>query len=159
MNALPQPQEWTGAQADPAEQVTVERIENADLVQAVTRPVLERIKRELIPLFGGRLALTHIVDDLVAGRRSLWLVKVDGELRGVALISVDLWPTGLRTISIDGVAGEGASAWWRALFDAVAEYGAATLFCTRIANESRLGWVRMMGDAVKSTAVVLEAEI
>lgn len=159
MNALPQSQEWTEAEAEPVDRVTVERIDNADLERAVTRPILERIKRDLLPLFNGRLALVHIVEDLIAGKRTLWLVKVDGEIQGVALVSVDQWPTGLRTISIDGVAGEDAAIWWRALFDAVAEYGAAKLLCTRIANESRLGWVRLMGDAVKASSVLLEAEI
>jgi hypothetical protein len=114
-------------------------------------PPLEEIARrwsEVEPILkratdttDGCFAPIHVLQEIMAGKRALWLVEDAGALLGVSVAGMEVFPTGKRLWRVVYIAGDRAEEWYPSLI-AEMEAEARKWQCHALTAQGRLGCKR-----------------
>lgn len=109
----------------------------------------------------GCFAPIHVLQDIMAGRKALWLVEDAGAVIGVTVGGREDYPTGKRVWQVPYIGGERAEEWYPAII-AEMEARARALGCHGMNATGRPGWERFSrraGIALKPVATIYAREL
>ena len=102
-------------------------------------PAVEPMLFKAVIRSGGRFTTEDLYHDLICGVQTLWLALDDSNIIGCATVKVQLYPTGLMTLSYEYLAGEDVRRWMRQAQEVMISY-AKEYGCTKIEIIGRQGW-------------------
>jgi hypothetical protein len=130
----------------------------SEFVQQVWHEVAPQLAR-CVARSGGRISLQSINEDLRQGAQTLWVALEDGQIIGCTTIRIIEYPTGVRALSYENLAGERFADWMLVGHSVCQEYAKA-LGCTLLEVTGRSGWERYLASlGYKRKAVQLSMKI
>ena len=114
--------------------------EHVDLSWSAVGPILGRATDES----HGRHSVMSVHDDLVEGRKQLWIAFEDLDIKGIVVTRVVDYPH-RRVLLIQFCAGDGLEEWRGPMLDLLEMY-AMDVGCDGLELVGRKGWARMLAQ-------------
>jgi hypothetical protein len=122
--------------------VIVERYEGAIIldpeVESLTSLIIQACSR------GWGVDACHVLDDVLHGDQTLWIIRIDGKPIAVATTRLDEWHGDATAVRVMCAGGDGGPRWAIPLRDALRDHARA-IGASIIITEGRLGWGRLLG--------------